>query len=101
MADCETWSLWPAAVNEPVSAMARMISSCRRSTIPSRNAWKLISPGEMDSRGTMLGAGDGFLQIVLVDLDAGETDPQLRAGDGGTAQSEERIDRECDAFQAV
>ena len=27
MADCETWSLWPAAVNDPVSAMARMISS--------------------------------------------------------------------------
>ena len=32
IADCDTCSLWPAAVNEPVSAMARMISSCRRST---------------------------------------------------------------------
>ena len=32
MADCDTCSLWPAAVKDPVSAMARMISSWRRST---------------------------------------------------------------------
>jgi hypothetical protein len=31
MADCETRNFSPAAVNDPVSAMARMISSCRRS----------------------------------------------------------------------
>ena len=31
IADCETFSFWPAAVKEPVSAMARMISSWRRS----------------------------------------------------------------------
>ena len=31
IADCETCSFSPAAVNEPLSAIARMISSCRRS----------------------------------------------------------------------
>src|SRR5947209_5880473 len=31
MADCETWSLRPQAVNDPVSAIACRISSCRRS----------------------------------------------------------------------
>src|SRR6516162_621206 len=31
MADCETWSRAPAPVNEPVSAIAWTISSCRRS----------------------------------------------------------------------
>src|SRR5687767_11053196 len=31
MADCDTWSLRPQAVNDPVSAIACRISSCRRS----------------------------------------------------------------------
>src|SRR5262245_48495264 len=31
IADCETCSFSPAAVNDPVSAIARMISSCLRS----------------------------------------------------------------------
>src|SRR5262252_5267689 len=31
MADCETWSLRPQAVKDPVSAIACRISSCRRS----------------------------------------------------------------------
>ena len=31
MADCDTWSFLPHAVNEPVSAMACRISSCRKS----------------------------------------------------------------------
>ena len=31
IADCETFSRAPAAVKEPVSAIARMISSCRKS----------------------------------------------------------------------
>ena len=46
-------------------------------------------------------ARDRFLQVVLVELDADEVDPQLRAGDGGTAQSQERIDRERIAVEAV
>src|SRR3954463_2090734 len=35
IADCETFSRAPAAVKEPVSAIARMISSCLRSMVPS------------------------------------------------------------------
>src|SRR5215471_13787508 len=34
MADCETWRRAPAAVNDPVSAIALTISSCRRSIAP-------------------------------------------------------------------
>src|SRR5688500_16085190 len=101
IADCETWSLWPAAVNDPVSAMARMISSCRRSTIPSENASEDISRREMDSRGTMPRAGDRFLEIVLVELDAGEIDPEFCAGDRRTAEAQEWIDGKTDPLHAV
>src|SRR5688572_3977979 len=123
IADCETWSLWPAAVNDPVSAMALMISSCRRSTIPSQDASKDTSRREMGSRGTMsqsavdsrqlrvqssvcslqfmTSACDGFLQIVLVELDAGEIDPEFCACDGRTAKAQEGVNREADAFDAV
>src|SRR5687768_8713601 len=55
----------------------------------------------MDSRGTMPRAGDRFLEIVLVELDAGEVDPQFCAGDGRTAEAEEWIDGKTDPLHAV
>src|SRR5688500_18615951 len=81
--------------------MALMISSCRRSTIPSGNASEDISRGKMDSRKTMLRARDCFLEVMLVQLDAGEVDRQFRAGDGRTAQTQEWIDRQSDSLHAV
>src|SRR5688572_1621425 len=44
---------------------------------------------------------DGFLEVVLVQLDAGEINPEFCAGDGRTAKSQERVYREADAFDAV
>src|SRR5688572_13013045 len=88
IADCETCSFSPAAVNEPVSAIARMISSCRRS---------------MASVYSERGARpfDRVLQIPLVHLDADEADPELRAGHRGRPQSQKWIRNDLQPLESV
>src|SRR5687767_2723517 len=109
IADWETWSFSPAAVNDPVSAMARMISSCRRSmdetgSYPVRmdSARSMSSPGRAGWRlQDRLRPGDRFLQIPLVHLDADEADPELGAGDRGRAKPHEGIGHRADPIQSV
>src|SRR5688572_4890031 len=88
IADWETCSFSPAAVNEPVSAMARMISSCRRS----------MASGYSERGARPL---DRVLQISLVHLDPDEADPELRAGHRGRSQAHERIGNDCQPLESV
>src|SRR5688572_12143862 len=88
IADWETCSFSPAAVNEPVSAMARMISSCRRS----------MASGYSE-RGAC--PFDRVLQISLVHLDPDETDPELRAGHRGRSQTQKWIGHDLQPLESV
>src|SRR5688572_4700018 len=88
IADWETCSFSPAAVNEPVSAMARMISSCRRS----------MASGYLE-RGAR--PGDGLLQIALVHLDPDEAHAELRAGHRCRSEAEKRVGDDAQPLQSV
>src|SRR5678815_4318492 len=61
MADCETCSFSPAAVKEPLSAIARMISSCLRSMrsayIPESHGFNGTDTAERYQSGWSLGLG--------------------------------------------
>src|SRR5262245_4562818 len=68
--------------------MARMISSCRRS----------MASGYLERAAR---PRDGFLQVMLVQLDADEAHPELRAGDGRRPEAEEGISHHTEALEAV
>src|ERR1051325_2786149 len=112
VADCETSSFSPAAVNEPVSAMARMISSCRKSTseayINDTHRHNTIDENfavrgweGARVRSSRFDACDRFREIPFVHLDAHEVQAALRAGAGRRSETEERIRDRPDAIDTV
>src|SRR5688572_18619192 len=112
IADCDTRSFSPAAVNDPVSAMARMISSCRRSMracymrcahgykeTHEQSGFPFAAPRPLSNRGAR--SRDGFRQIPGVHLDAHEAKAKLGARDSGRSKAQERIGDGLDPVEAV
>src|SRR5262245_60799229 len=87
MADWETCSFSPAAVKDPVSAIARMISSCLRSM--SQHTCGLLmnllaTIRSRDRGGWLEGRARAFhrlVEISLVHFNPDETQTELGAGD--------------------